>query len=274
MATFESGYKKKLKESLQNASGLKAIVADGLAYKIDNLLAKSASDYNCLFALITNGGGTKSNVPGVDITSVDYYLTYACFQQNLETVLSALYEIANENNSACLTLNSGNKEYKYRAVYGVPKIERSIDKSYGEGIEKLVLISQPIRINYGANAWVDSARYIFKINETEYPLNGVIRVETAFDLAYDTYQKKGASRQSEELQSAISGWVFTLMTIESDTFQALMREYLYAQKAFSRDTFSLIEVKNGSQIETPIKTLSFTTTFENNVGTSTLSLKY
>lgn len=282
MSTFDREFVKILKTQYENASDLNVVVADGLAYKIDKLLTERVTQgTNAMFILLKNGGGTKSVIPGVDLSSVTFYLTIACFQNELENVLSSIYSIARYNNAQRLSLTVNDDTVKYRAVFGLPTVERSLDLRLGESVEKFIIISQNIQVNYGDNAWVEGKSYKLKIDNVDYNLNGVIRQEMAFTPIYDTYQIKGQPRQQEQLQAFATGYVFTLMLIDGDKLQKKMRELSMATLGGANDfpTLWLSHYsisKNGTTYlgGVPIKTINYTETTENNVGTATLTLKY
>ena len=278
MGNFDNSFKKVIKSYMEEASDMQVVIADGLAYKIDKLLEKNITlGHNALFGLLRNGGGSKSNVPNVDLTTVTYYLTFACYQEKLDDILSAIVSVSNEKNATPLTLPVNSLPVKFRAVFGVPQIERSLDLRVGESIDKVILITQTLQVTYGENAWIKGKSYSLKIGNTTYPINGIIRVENAYSPAYDTYQKKGSARQSEELQSNISGFVFTLVLLDSDALQIKLNDYLYAHTEYADEQLKLIVDFNYATptiYEVPITTFSFTSTVENNVGSATLTLKY
>lgn len=275
MSNFDREFKNQYQGFLRNNSDLNIIVADGLAYKIDTLLEQNITlGKNVLFALLRNGGGTKSNVPGVDLTTVTYYLSYVCYQEHLEDTLSTIYSVSAEKNATQLLVNIDGNLTKYRAIFGVPQIERAIDKRVFNDIDKLVIINQTIQVSYGANAWIFGASYKLTIGNTQYDINGIIRAETAFTPIYDTYQNKGAFRQSEEMQANVSGFVFTLMLIDNDELQTKLKNYLYGITEYNGESLVLTRVTATEEKTVPIKTFSYSTTVENNVGSATLSLKY
>ena len=79
--TFDILFKNRLKTDLEEKSELKVVVTDGLAYKLDDLLLKARKQgKGSVFVLSKNAGGSKSNIPGVDLTSVNHFLAYVCYQ--------------------------------------------------------------------------------------------------------------------------------------------------------------------------------------------------
>lgn len=193
-------------------------------FKAENFI-KSETD---IIMLLHGGNVTKSNIPNYDLSTMPVIVNFVVPLLNKNEFLGILNKITLEQNGVVDSLNTsdseeyGFKKLRYKIVYNTPFILGETQEiRCGNGTLKVCTIQWIMTAYYGSNAFLESPEFVLEIGGVDYPINYLMKYESAYAPAYDDYQKFGSStRESNKLMN-IRTYVFQIAKTSASITSAI-----------------------------------------------------
>lgn len=182
-------------------------------FKAENFI-KSETD---IIMLLHGGNVTKSNIPNYDLSTMPVIVNFVVPLLNKNEFLGILNKITLEQNGVVDSLNTdiskdyGFEKLRYKIVYNTPFVLGETQEiRCGNGTLKVCTVQWIMTAYYGSNAFLEQPEFILEIGGVDYPINYLMKYESAYAPAYDDYQKFGSStRESNKLMN-IRTYVFQI----------------------------------------------------------------